>query len=297
MVPVKVPALSPVTLEDTVTVAGVVPVVGETESQDAPLAAAVNVVLGVALSVKICEAGEAPPDVAENDSEAGLTVNVDAEFTVKVTGTVVVSPLPVIVIVPFSVPAANPATLDVTVTVAGVVPVAGETVSHGAPLTLAVKVVLGAALTERLCAAGELPPAVAENDSKPGVTFNVGAGFTVKLTGTERVSPLPVIVIVPLKLPAANPETLDDTVNVAGVVPVAGETVNHGAPLTTAVKIVLGAALIDKLCAAGELPPAVAENDSEAGLTVSVLAAAEIVRVTGTWLRLSSPNRTVIVPL
>jgi hypothetical protein len=59
----------------------------------------------------------------------------------------------------------------------------------------------------------------------------------------------------------------------------------------------LGLALIERLCAAGELPPAVAENDNDDGLTVSVLAAAETVRVTGIWLRLSSPNRIVIVPL
>lgn len=111
---------------------------------------------------------------------------------------------------------------------------AGDTVSHGAPLTVAVKVALGVALKVRFCAAGEVLPDMPENDNDVGLTVNVVAGFTVKVTGTVEVSPLPVIVIVPLSVPADSPATLDETVSVAGVVPVAGEIVSHGAPLTAA---------------------------------------------------------------
>lgn len=199
MAPVNVPAARPVILAETVRVAGAVPVAGETVSQVAPLTVAVNVAAGVALSVKLCEAGDAPPSVAENESAAGLTVNVDEEFTVKVTGTVVVRPFPVTVMVPVKVPADSPVTLEDTVIVAGVVPVDGETVSQGAPLTLAEKMALGLALTDRLCEPGDAPPAVAENESVPGLTFNVDeVELTVKVTGTVRVMPLPVTRMFPV---------------------------------------------------------------------------------------------------
>ena len=86
----------------------------------------------------------------------------------------------------------------------------------------------------RLCDSGDVPPAVAENESDTGLTFNVAPGFTVKETGMERVIPFPVTVMVPLNVPADNPLTLECTVSVAGVVPVVGETVSQGAPLTLA---------------------------------------------------------------
>jgi hypothetical protein len=285
MVPVRVLALNPVTLEETVSVAGVVPVAGETVSHGAPLTVAVKAVLGVAASVRLCGSGDVPPAVAENDSEAGVTVNVEAdEFTVKVTGTERVMPLPIIVMVPVRVPAESPVTLEETVNVAGVVPVAGETVSHGSPLTAAVKVVLGVALRVKLCESGDVPPAVAENEREVGLTVNVGEddGLTVKVTGTVRVRPLPVTVMVPVKVPAASPVTRADTVRVAGVAPEEGETLSQLAPLTVAVKEALGLAVIDRLFDAGEAPPTVAVNDNEVGLTLSVLVTAEIVRVTGT---------------
>jgi hypothetical protein len=143
-------------------------------------------------------------------------------------------------------------------------------------------VVLGLALTERLCAAGEVPPAVPENDSVPGLTLSVAAGFTVKVTGILAVWPLPVTVIVPDNVPADRPATLDDTVNVAGVVPVEGETLSHDAPLTLAVYVVFGLAVSDRVCEAGDVPPAVAANDNDVGITENVLVAAEIVNDTGT---------------
>jgi hypothetical protein len=143
--------------------------------------------------------------------------------------------------------------------------------------------VFGLALTVRLCATGDVPPDVAENESVPGLTVSVlVAAETVKVTGTLRVMPLPTTVIVPVNVPAASPVTLAVTVSVAGVVPLLDETRNQVAPLTVAVNVALGVALTVRFCEAGELPPAVAENDSEVGLTVSVLVTAETVRVTGT---------------
>ena len=248
MVPVKVPAARPVTRDATTIEAGVVPLVGETVSQEPPLAVAVKVVFGVALTERVCAAGDVPPTVAEKVSDAGVTVKVDDGLTVKETGTVVVSPLPVTVMVPVKVPAASPETLDETVRVAGVVPVAGETLNHGAPLTDAVKAAFGVALTERVCEGGDVPPAVAVNESVPGLTLNVEAGLTVKLTGTVRVVPPPVTVMVPEKVPADKPETTEDTVKVAGVVPVEGETLSQDPPLTVAVNAVLREALTERLC-------------------------------------------------
>ena len=270
IVPVKVPAARPVKLEDTVSVAGVVPVDGDTVSHGAPLTVATNVVFGVAARERVCEAGLAPPAVAEKVSEAGLTVNVADGFTVNATGMVRVMVLPVIVIVPVRVPAESPDTLDDTVSVAGVVPVDGDTVSHGAPLTEAMNVVFGVAARERVCEAGLVPPAVAEKVSEAGLTVNVAAGFTVNETGMVRVIELPVMVIVPIRVPAESPDTLDDTVSVAGVVPVDGDTVSHGAPLTEAMNVVFGVAARERVCEAGLAPPAVAEKVSEAGLTVNV---------------------------
>jgi len=94
---------------------------------------------------------------------------------------------------------------------------------------------LGDAARERLCEAGEVPPAVAENVSAVGLTVKVAAGFTVKVTGMVTVCPLPVTTTEPEKVPAARPVTAEDTVSVAGVVPDEGETVNHDPPLALAV--------------------------------------------------------------
>jgi len=204
-------------------------------------------VLGLALTATLWEAGEAPPAVAESDSEVGLTVSVlIAAETVKVTVTERERLLPVTVTVPLYVPAASPVTLAETDSVAGVVPVPGETVSQEPPLALAVNVVLGVALTETLWEAGEAPPAVAESDSEVGLTVSVlTAAETVKVTVTERERPLPVTVTVPLYVPAANPVTLAFTDSVAGVVPVPGETVSQEPPLALAVNVEFGVALTE----------------------------------------------------
>jgi len=255
--------------------------------------------LGDPLTERLCEEGEVPPAVAENESVPGLTVSVAAGFTVNVTGTLVAMPLAVTVMEPVKVPAARPVTTDDTVRVAGVVPVAGETFSHEALPAVAVNVALGEALSERLCEAGEVPPAGAEKDSVPGLTVSVGvdAGLTVSVTGMLAVWPLPVKTTVPENVPAASPVMAEDTVRVAGVAPVAGETFSHDAPLTPAVNVVLGLAESESVFDAGEAPSAVAENDKEAGVTDKVLVGADTVKVTGTLTECSSPYLMWMEPL
>jgi len=81
-----------------------------------------------------------------------------------------------------------------------VVPEADETVSQVAVPPLAVKLVLGLALTAIDCDGGDEPPVVAENESDVGLNVKVGAVelFTVNVTATVRERPLPVTVMVPL---------------------------------------------------------------------------------------------------
>lgn len=75
----------------------------------------------------------------------------------------------------------------------------GDTLSQAEPPALAVKLALGVAVTDRLCEAGDVPPEVAENESEPGLTFNVEVvPLTVKVTGTDRVIPFPVTVMAPV---------------------------------------------------------------------------------------------------
>ena len=68
---------------------------------------------------------------------------------------------------------------------------------------------------------------------------------------------------------------------VAGVVPLDGETASHEPPEATAVNDVFGEAETLRLCAPGELPPTVAANDSEVGLTDKLCVAGFTVSVTG----------------
>lgn len=129
-------------------------------------------------------------------------------------------------------PAARGATLELTLTVAGVVPLDGETVSHDPPEATAVNETFGVAETLRLCAPGELPPTVAENDNDEGVTENVcAAEVTVSVTGTDEVPALLLILIVPLYVPAASCVARIETASVCGVVSVPlGATDSHAAP-------------------------------------------------------------------
>ena len=79
------------------------------------------------------------------------------------------------------------------------VPEADETVSQVAVPPLAVKLVLGLALTAIDCTGGDEPPVVAENESDVGLTVKVSVALvTVKVTGTVRVPRVVVSEIVPL---------------------------------------------------------------------------------------------------
>lgn len=147
-------------------------------------------------------------------------------------GTATVRPPPEIVTDPLYVPAASGATLELTLTTAGVVPLEGETVSHDPPEATAVNEAFGVAETLRLCAPGELPPTVAENDSDEGLTENVcAAELTVRETGIDEVPALLPILIVPRYVPAGNCRVPTETVRVCGVIRVPlGDTVSHVAP-------------------------------------------------------------------
>ena len=140
------------------------------------------------------------------------------EPTVKVTGTATVRPAPEIVTVPLYVPAASGATLAVTAIVAGVVPLDGVTDSHEPPEATAVNDAFGEAETPRLCAPGELPPTVAENDNELGLTEKLWvAELTVNVTGTDDVPALLLMLIVPRYVPATSFAELTETVSVCGV--------------------------------------------------------------------------------
>ncbi len=94
-------------------------------------------------------------------------------------------------------PALRGATLDVTFTVAGVVPLVGEMDSHDPPDETAVNVAFGEAEMLRLCAAGELPPTVAEKDRELGLTETDCPDPTVSVTGIEPLPALLLMLIAP----------------------------------------------------------------------------------------------------
>jgi hypothetical protein len=81
------------------------------------------------------------------------------------------------------------------------------------------------------CAAGAVPPVWNLKVSEVGLTVMVGELETVMVTGTDIglfEAPLAVIMMVPLKVPAAvNTDVLMDTLMGAGVVPEVGFTDNH----------------------------------------------------------------------
>ena len=164
-VPVYVPAVRLAAFTDTATVPGVVPDAGVALNHPLPVAmvtAVVNAsaVAGVALTEMFCAAGAAPPVCAVNESDAGVAEIVTGDVTVSVTGTLAlaaVDPRAVRVIVPLYEPATSPLPLAVTVTVVGVVPELGVTVSHVAEL-VAVKIVAAPELTVSVCPAGAAAP-------------------------------------------------------------------------------------------------------------------------------------------
>lgn len=118
-------------------------------------------------------------------------------MTAKVTGTTTVLLAAEMVTDPVYVPAASGEMLDVTLIVAGVVPVVGETVSHEPPEATAVKVAVDVAEMLSLCAPGELPPTVAEKDNEVGFTDKETTELTVKVTGTVEEPALLLILMEP----------------------------------------------------------------------------------------------------
>src|SRR5205823_251601 len=155
------PAASPAAFTDTVRVAGVVPLVGVTVNQLA-LDAAAKVVAVVLLNCTVCDAGVVPPKVCEKVRDDGeVMMALDAPLLmVKLTGIVTVVAPPVTVLDALPVfPAASPAALTDTVSVAGVVPLVGVTVNQLA-LDEAEKVVAVVLLNCTVCEVAAVPPTV-----------------------------------------------------------------------------------------------------------------------------------------
>lgn len=119
-----------------------------------------------------------------------------------------------------------------TLIVAGVVPVVGETVSHDPPEATAVKDAFGVAAMLRLCAPGELPPTIAENDNDVGLTENACVvELTDRVTGIDELPVLLLMLTVPLYVPAVSCAGRTDTVRVCGVLRLPlGEMESHVTP-------------------------------------------------------------------
>src|ERR1017187_7329395 len=118
--PEYVPAGSPTGLAITVSWAGAVPPVEETESH-VPVAVTVAVYVALAkpFTTTVCAAGAGSPACATNTNEAGLAT-FDIPLTTSVTATVCVPPsASVAVMVPGYVPGSKPAGFTVTFRLAG----------------------------------------------------------------------------------------------------------------------------------------------------------------------------------
>jgi hypothetical protein len=95
----------------------------------------------VLLAAMFCAAGAAPPVEAANDRDAGLSWRLGCaeDVTVKVTATVcglLEAPVLATVTLPVQVPAAKPVGLTDTLTVPGVLPLAGVADSHVAEVVV-----------------------------------------------------------------------------------------------------------------------------------------------------------------
>ncbi len=109
-----------------------------------------------------------------------------------------------------------------------------------------------------------------------GFTFNVrvGAAPIVNVTGIDwgvLVAPVPVTVMVDEYVPAASPEMFAVAVNDVGAVPETGESESHeAAALTLQLRVPVPELLMLTVCAAGLLPPWLAENARLVGLRLIV---------------------------
>lgn len=146
-------------------------------------------------------------------------------------------------------PAASEEAFTVAVTLPGVVPLPGATVSQLPPEVVpatAVKLRAAPLLeTLKLCGAGFEPPVWKAKVREGSDVSSVGAALTVKVTG--MVCPLleacaEVKVMMPLYTPAVSPAVFTDTVKVAGVFAPLGATESQLPPevvLAAAVKAML----------------------------------------------------------
>jgi hypothetical protein len=244
MLPLYVPAASPVGFTPIIRVAGVVPLVGVTVNQPPPAAVAVNAIGELPDNAIVCAGGGAPPLWCVYVSEVGLTPMVGALLTVRVTGTVcglLLAPGAVIVTDAVYVPAASPVGFTPTVRVAGVVPLVGVTVNQLPPAAVAVNAIGELPDNAIVCAGAGAPPLWCVYVSEVGLTPIVGALLTVRVTGTVcglLLAPGAVIATLPLYVPAASPVGFTPTVRVVGVVPLAGVTVNQLPPAVVAVNAI-----------------------------------------------------------
>ena len=156
-------------MTETASAAGVVALAGETLSQLPPEfvdAAAEKASAAPALETEtLCAAGDGDPTWCVKVSDAGVRVRFDWAETVRVTATVcglLPAAAEVSMTAPEYLPAASPAGLTATTSVAGVVALAGETLSQLPPELVEAAAVKESAApvleTETLCAAGDGEP-------------------------------------------------------------------------------------------------------------------------------------------
>lgn len=132
--------------------------------------------------------------------------------------------------------------------------------------------VLGLAPTDKVAAAGDVPPTVPENDSETGLTVSVRvAAVIVKVTGTLTVAPSPTrMLMAPLYLAAASFVGFTVIVRCCGVARLPeGVTESQTRPplvpdALTVKRALLEAVTVRVFCMAVVLPTD-AVNDSEAG--------------------------------
>ncbi len=176
-----------------------VPEVGATLSQEAA-EVAVKLVAVAAVNWTVCGLGAVPFTFCTKEREEGVAVIalVTLPVTVNVTGMDAVVAPAVIVIAPWYVPAISPAAFTLMVSVAGVVPLVGLTLSHEAVET-AVKLVALVLLNWTVCVGGAVPPSACEKarDEGVAVTALVVLLVTVRVTATVVVAEPAVIVTEP----------------------------------------------------------------------------------------------------
>ena len=136
------------------------------------------------------------------------------------------------------------------------------------PLTDAVTFSTGPSAVNRTNCCSLAPPAAGVKASRAGseARLRLGAGFTVKVTVTVRLSG-PSIVTTPVYVPAARPSGTAYTLSTAGVTAVANEIRNHGVAVAMVTVRFAGVEVISTLCGAADVPPTLAVKASSVGPT------------------------------